>query len=226
MVELLLCIVKFSPPFTDLLNRLFFCCERPSFCVLLRVILLSAPDSHFISSIRSKSRKPYSADMEKGSEPVGRAGDKPVRLLFSEVVIAELAVAMDATSLITTVTQLMGPITDLYQQQSKGHATLKPPTVVVRQYEEAVYAFRDQPLPGAVKGVRQLLVESVEAFEAGRVLDAGRHVMLALEQFEAAGKESAVSITPDQAGALGQFRSRLFKLVVPAPELKQKRADL
>ena len=74
MVELLLCIVKFSPPFADLLNRLFFCRERPSFCVLLRVILLSAPDSHFISSIRSKSRKPYSADMEKGSEPVGRAG--------------------------------------------------------------------------------------------------------------------------------------------------------
>ena len=103
---------------------------------------------------------------------------------------------------------------------------MKPPTVVVRQYEEAVYAFRDQPLPGAVKGVRQLLVESVEAFEAGRVLDAGRHVMLALEQFEEAGKESAVSITPDQASALGQFRSRLFKLVVPSPELKQKRADL
>ena len=152
--------------------------------------------------------------------------DKPVRLLFSEVIIRKLAVAMDATSLITTVTQLMGPITDLYQQQSKGHATLKPPAVVVRQYEEAVYAFRDQPLPAAVKGVRQLLLESVDAFEAGRVLDAGRHVMLALEQFEAAGKESAVSITPDQAGALGQFRSRLFKLVVPAPELKQKRADL
>ena len=103
---------------------------------------------------------------------------------------------------------------------------MKPPAVVVRQYEEAVYAFRDQPLPGAVKGVRQLLLESVDAFEAGRVLDAGRHVMLALEQFEAAGKESAVSITPEQAGALGQFRSRLFKLVVPSPELKQKRADL
>ena len=63
----------------------------------------------------------------------------------------ELAVAMDATSLIATVTQLMGPITDLYQQQSKGHAMLKPPAVVVRQYEEAVYAFRDQPLPGAVR---------------------------------------------------------------------------
>jgi hypothetical protein len=96
---------------------------------------------------------------------------------------------MDATSLITTVTQLMGPIIDLYQQQSKGNPALKPPPVVVRQYEEAVYAFRDQPLPGAVKGVRQLLLESVDAFEGGRVLDAGRHVMLALEQFEAAGKE-------------------------------------
>ena len=133
---------------------------------------------------------------------------------------------MDATSLITTVTQLMGSITDLYQQQKKGDAAMKPPAVVVRQYEAAVYAFRDQPLPGPVKGVNQLLLESVDAFEAGRVLDAGRNVMLAIEQFEAAGKDSEVNITPDQAGALGQFRSRLFKLVVPSAELKQKRVDL
>ena len=133
---------------------------------------------------------------------------------------------MDALCLITTVTQLMGPITDLYQQQKKGNPGMKPAAVVVRQYEEAVYVFRNQPLPGAVKGVSQLLLDSVDAFEAGRVLDAGRHVMQALEQFEAAGEESNVNITPDQAGALGQFRSRLFKLVVPSPELKQKRADL
>ena len=133
---------------------------------------------------------------------------------------------MDATSLITTVSQLMGPVADLYQQQKTGNAGMKPPSVVVHQYEEAVYAFRDQPLPAAVKGVRQLLVDSVEAFEAGRVLDAGRAVMLAVEQFEAAGKDLEVTITPAQAAALGQFRSRLFKLVVPSAELKQKRMDL
>ena len=133
---------------------------------------------------------------------------------------------MDAKSLITTVTQLMGPIVDLYQQQKNGNAAMKPSSVVVRQYEDAVYAFRDQPLPAAVKGVRQLLLDSVEAFEAGRVLDAGRAVMLAIEQFEAAGKDLEVTMTPDQAGALGQFRTRLFKLVVPSAELKQKRMDL
>jgi len=133
---------------------------------------------------------------------------------------------MDAKSLITTVTQLMGPIVDLYQQQKNGNAAMKPSSVVVRQYEDAVYAFRDQPLPAAVKGVRQLLLDSVEAFEAGRVLDAGRAVMLAIEQFEAAGKDLEVTMTPDQAAALGQFRIRLFKLVVPSAELKQKRMDL
>ena len=133
---------------------------------------------------------------------------------------------MDATSLIATVAQLMGPVADLYQQQKAGHAGMKPPSVVVRQYEEAVYAFRDQTLPAAVKGVRQLLVDSVDAFEAGRVLDAGRAVMLAVEQFETAGQDLEVTITPDQASALGQFRSRLFKLVVPSAELKQKRMDL
>ena len=120
----------------------------------------------------------------------------------------------------------MGPVADLYQQQKTANAGMKPPSAVVRQYEQAVYAFRDQPLPPAIKGVKQLLLDSVEAFEAGRVLDAGRAVMLAVEQFEAAGKDSEVTITADQASALGQFRSRLFKLVVPSAELKQKRMDL
>jgi hypothetical protein len=50
--------------------------------------------------------------------------------------------------------------------------------------------------------------------------------MLAIEQFEAAGKDLEVTMTPDQAAALGQFRIRLFKLVVPSAELKQKRMDL
>jgi hypothetical protein len=134
---------------------------------------------------------------------------------------------VDAKSLITTVTQLMGPITDLYQQQKKANIVMKPAAAVVRQYENAVYAFRDQQkVSGAVKGIIQILLDSVEAFEGGRVLDAGRAVMLALEQFEAAGKDLEVTVTPEQAAAMGRFRIQLFKLVVPSPELKQKRMDL
>jgi hypothetical protein len=134
---------------------------------------------------------------------------------------------VDAISLIATVTQLMGPITDLYQQQKKANIVMKPAAAVVRQYEDAVYAFRDQQkVSGAVKGIIQILLDSVEAFEGGRVLDAGRAVMLALEQFEAAGKDLEVTVTPDQAAAMGRFRTQLFKLVVPSPELKQKRMDL
>jgi hypothetical protein len=121
---------------------------------------------------------------------------------------------------------MMELMRDLYQQQKAANTGMKPSPAAVRQYEAAVYAFRDQRLPGTVKGISQLLVESVDAFEAGRVLDAGRIVMLALEQFESAGKDAEVTITPEQAAALGQFRSRLFKIVVPAPELKQKRVDL
>jgi hypothetical protein len=133
---------------------------------------------------------------------------------------------MDATRLITTVQQLMAPITDLYQQQKRGNAGLKPAPVLVRQFEDAVYNFRDQPLSGAMKSISHLLLDSVEAFEAGRAIDAGRAVMSALEQFDAAGEESGVNVTPDQKQLLGQFRTQLFKLVVPSPELKQKRIDI
>lgn len=134
---------------------------------------------------------------------------------------------VDAGHLVTTVEQLLGPLKDLFNQQvtARSHS-LKPPPVAVRRYESAVYAFRDQRLPGTVKSVSGLLVESVDAFEAGRVLDAGRAVMLAIEQFEAAGKDAAVAITPEQAATLGQYRTILFKMVVPKMELNQKRVDL
>src|SRR2546427_8797428 len=103
---------------------------------------------------------------------------------------------MDASSLITAVEQLMGPITDMYSQQVKARSeSIKPQPVMVRQYETAVYGFRDQRLPGEVKGVSTLLVESLDAFEAGRVLEAGRFVMLAVETVEDSGKGSGRDVT-------------------------------
>lgn len=130
---------------------------------------------------------------------------------------------MDAGSLITAVEQLLGPIRDSYGQQAAGRShDFKPPSVAVRQYETSVYAFRDQRLPGAIKGVSTLLVESLDSFEAGRILEAARCVMCAIEQFEAAGKETTVTLTEEQSATLGQFRSVLFKLINPGPELSQQ----
>src|SRR5256885_7053666 len=112
---------------------------------------------------------------------------------------------MDASSLITAVEQLMGPITDMYSQQVKARSeSIKPQPVMVRQYETAVYGFRDQRLPGEVKGVSTLLVESLDAFEAGRVLEAGRFVMQAGEAVGAAGEEGAGRMTVGQSAKLGQ----------------------
>src|SRR3989441_3684838 len=114
---------------------------------------------------------------------------------------------MDASSLITAVEQLMGPITDMYSQQVKARSEpIKPQLVMIRQYETAVYGFRDQRLPGEVKGVSALLVESLDAFEAGRVLGAGRFVMQAGGPFEVAGKGAGVTITAEQGAQLGPVR--------------------
>src|SRR2546422_4932848 len=130
---------------------------------------------------------------------------------------------MDASPLITAVEQLMGPITDMYRQQVKARSeSIKPQPVSVRQYETAVYGFRDQRLPGEVKGVSTLLVESLDAFEAGRVLEAGRFVMQAGEHVEAAGKEAGVTDNQGQAAKLGQFRSALFKMINPGHEISSQ----
>ncbi len=128
---------------------------------------------------------------------------------------------MDASSLIAAVEQVVGPLRDAYNQQA-GTPTLRPPSTTVRQYESAVYAFRDQRLPGEIKGVSALLVESLDAFEAGRVLEAATCVMQAIEQFEGAGREAIVTITEEQSAKLGQFRSALFKLINPGPELSKQ----
>src|SRR2546426_8648637 len=107
---------------------------------------------------------------------------------------------MDASPLITAVEQLMGPITDMYRQQVKARSeSIKPQPVSVRQYETAVYGFRDQRLPGEVKGVSTLLVESLDAFEAGRVLGAGRFVMQAGEEVQGARQGGRVASHRGQA---------------------------
>lgn len=145
----------------------------------------------------------------------------PTMMVFSERDAGETL--MDAGSLITAVEQLMSPIRDSYGQQAAARShSLKPPSVAVRQYESAVYAFRDQRLPGEIKGVSALLVESLDSFEAGRILEAARCVMSAIEQFEAAGKDALVMITEEQSAKLGQFRSVLFKMINPGPELSSQ----
>src|SRR2546428_144103 len=112
---------------------------------------------------------------------------------------------MDASSLITAVEQLMGPITDMYSQQVKARSEpIKPQLVMIRQYETAVYGFRDQRLPGEVKGVSALLVESLDAFEAGRGLEAGRVVLQAGGRVFGAGQEGGVVVgggRPDNKAA-------------------------
>src|SRR3989442_9249882 len=112
---------------------------------------------------------------------------------------------MDASPLITAVEQLMGPITDMYRQQVKARSeSIKPQPVTVRQYETAVYGFRDQRLPGEVKGVSTLLVESLDAFEAGRVLGAGRFVMQAVGEVEGPRQGGGRARTEEQGARAGQ----------------------
>src|SRR3989442_11072490 len=103
---------------------------------------------------------------------------------------------MDASPLIAAVEQVMGPITDMYRQQVKARSeSIKPQPVTVRQYETAVYGFRDQRLPGEVKGVSTLLVESLDAFEAGPAPVRGRVVLTAGGQVSAPRQGGGVTST-------------------------------
>src|SRR2546421_6210592 len=116
---------------------------------------------------------------------------------------------MDASSLISAVGQMMVPLTDLYSQQVKARSeSIKPQAVMVRQYETAVYGFRDQRLPGEVKGVSTLLVESLDAFEAGLVLERGRIVFREVLALPGSRKKAVTAGLPRNGAERGAAPTR------------------
>jgi len=99
---------------------------------------------------------------------------------------------------------------------------LRPTPEAVEGYEDTVYRFRDRagltykPLP-------PLFVESLEAFEAGKVFDAVPPLLQCVEQLVDLHNQETIKFTPDQQQRLREYHRRLEKIV---PEATQSELDL
>jgi hypothetical protein len=103
----------------------------------------------------------------------------------------------------------------------------KPAPEAVEAYENVVSRFRNQAGGSAYRRLTDLLTQSLEAFEAGRLLEAIQPLLLALEQLELLHREKTIAISPAEQQRVGDYRAMLFKVMPGSkPELDRPRIDL
>ena len=99
---------------------------------------------------------------------------------------------------------------------------IRPTEEALDTYEMVVYRFRDQAgLPFRV--LYRFFMDSVEAFEAGRIFDAVPSLLQAIEQLVDLHKEEKVCFSSTEQDRIREFQQRLEKIL---PEASKPEVDL
>ena len=99
---------------------------------------------------------------------------------------------------------------------------IRPTPEAVESFEETVYRFRDRCGP-TYKILNANFIESLEAFEAGRVIDAVSPLLQGVEQLVALHKEEKVKFTSVEQDRIRDLHRRLEKIL---PEAGKPEIDL
>lgn len=99
---------------------------------------------------------------------------------------------------------------------------VRPTPEAVEAYESIVYRFRDQA-GMTYRVLNTLFIDSLEAFEAGRVYDAVPPLLQAIEQLVELHKEEKVTFTAEEQHRIREFHRRLEKIL---PEKNKPEIDL
>jgi hypothetical protein len=98
---------------------------------------------------------------------------------------------------------------------------MKPTPEAVEAFEKTVYRFRDLGGASAFKRFTDLFIESLEAFEAGRVLAAIQPLLLVLDRLEVMQREKTIALAPKDEARLKEYRVTLHKILPgKEPELE------
>ena len=135
--------------------------------------------------------------------------------------------AMDTAQVLDTFGELIAAVAAL---AAKVPATsfmaipggIRPTEEALDTYEMVVYRFRDQAgLPFRV--LYRFFMDSVEAFEAGRIFDAVPTLLQAIEQLVDLHKEEKVCFSSAEQDRIREFQQRLEKIL---PEASKPEVDL
>ena len=90
---------------------------------------------------------------------------------------------------------------------------VKPKYEAVEEYEEIVSRFRNQSAGTPYKGLNELLVESLEAFEVGRLLGSVHPLLSVLDHLERMGRDKEIEIGRINETRTAEYRSTLNKIL-------------
>ena len=99
---------------------------------------------------------------------------------------------------------------------------IRPNQETVEGYESIVYRFRDRS-GMTYRILNSYFLDSLEAFEAGRVFDAVPPLLQAIEQLVELHKEEKVKFTAVEQNRIREFHRRLEKIL---PETSKPEVDL
>jgi hypothetical protein len=90
---------------------------------------------------------------------------------------------------------------------------IKPKFEAIEEYEEIVSRFRSQSAGTSYKGLNELFVQSLEAFEVGRLLGSVQPLLSVLDHLEQMQREKGADIGRIDEKRTGEYRSALNKIL-------------
>ena len=90
---------------------------------------------------------------------------------------------------------------------------LRPSPEAIENYEQSIARFRNLQTAAALRPLHALLVDSLEAFEAGNVLGAAHPLLTALDHLELMQREKSVTLTGPEQKRLEDHRLTLQRLL-------------
>jgi hypothetical protein len=90
---------------------------------------------------------------------------------------------------------------------------VKPTFEAIEEYEEIVSRFRNQSAGTPYKGLNGLFVESLEAFEVGRLLGSVQPLLSVLDHLERMQRDKEIEIGRSDEKRTGEYRSALSKIL-------------
>ncbi len=99
---------------------------------------------------------------------------------------------------------------------------IRPTEEAIDNYETVVYRFRDQAGP-TYRVLYRFFMDSLEAFEAGRIFDAVPPLLQGVERLVDLHKEEKVCFSSAEQDRIREFQQRLEKIL---PEASKPEVDL
>jgi len=90
---------------------------------------------------------------------------------------------------------------------------LRPTPEAVDVYDKTVSRFRDQSGKSVYRRLNEHFLDSLEAFEAGKLFSAIQPLLAVLDQLETMQRDREITITPQELKRIAEYRTSLHKIM-------------